>query len=126
MRDMSQQYAHDSRREFSSTGCWRRSVRCPRLVRRCPVPDSAPDGRAVYPDHLPLDTDNDLILVNDGLTPAVGEVTHLSGRVLDGRGDPIRNALVEIWQVGIIRISSTPEVPAVAGVTRISRDLAGS
>ena len=52
-----------------------------------------------YPDRLPLDTDNDLIIVNDSLTPAVGEITHLSGRVLDGRGDPIRNALVEIWQV---------------------------
>jgi protocatechuate 3,4-dioxygenase beta subunit len=52
-----------------------------------------------YPDHLPLDTDNDLIVVNDGLTPAVGEITHLSGRVLDGRGDPMRNVLVEIWQV---------------------------
>jgi protocatechuate 3,4-dioxygenase, beta subunit len=52
-----------------------------------------------YPDKLPLDTDNDLVLVNDSLTPAVGEITHLSGRVLDGRGEPIRNALVEIWQV---------------------------
>src|SRR5437870_3242503 len=52
-----------------------------------------------YPDHLPLDTDNDLIIVNDGLTPAVGEITHLSGRILDAKGDPIRNALVEIWQV---------------------------
>ncbi len=52
-----------------------------------------------YPDHLPLDTDNDLIIVNDALTPAVGEITHLSGRILDGRGDPVRNALVEIWQV---------------------------
>ena len=52
-----------------------------------------------YPDHLPLDTDNDLIIVNDGLTPAVGEITHLSGRILDARGQPLRNALVEIWQV---------------------------
>ena len=52
-----------------------------------------------YPDHLPLDTDNDLIIVNDTLTPAVGEITHLNGRILDSRGDPIRNALVEIWQV---------------------------
>src|SRR5205807_6710316 len=52
-----------------------------------------------YPDKLPLDTDNDLILVNDSLTPAVGEITHLSGRVLDGRGDPIQNVLVEVWQV---------------------------
>src|SRR5437867_3334186 len=52
-----------------------------------------------YPDHLPLDTDNDLIIVNDGLTPAVGEITHLNGRILDSKGQPIRNALVEIWQV---------------------------
>ena len=52
-----------------------------------------------YPDHLPLDTDNDLIIVNDGITPALGEITHLSGRILDAKGDPIRNAMVEIWQV---------------------------
>ena len=52
-----------------------------------------------YPVKLPLDTDNDLIIVNDSLTPAVGEITHLSGRILDSKGDPIRNVLVEIWQV---------------------------
>lgn len=52
-----------------------------------------------YPDKLPLDTDNDLLIINDGITPAVGEVTHLSGRLLDAKGDPIRNAVVEIWQV---------------------------
>jgi protocatechuate 3,4-dioxygenase beta subunit len=51
-----------------------------------------------YPDKLPLDTDNDLLTINDSITPAVGEVTWLSGRVLDERGQPIRNALVEIWQ----------------------------
>jgi protocatechuate 3,4-dioxygenase beta subunit len=51
-----------------------------------------------YPDRLPLDTDNDLLVVNDGLTPAVGEVTHLGGRVLDAGGSPVRNAVVEIWQ----------------------------
>lgn len=52
-----------------------------------------------YPDRLPLDTDNDLLIINDKLTSAVGAVTHLSGRILDARGTPIRNALVEIWQV---------------------------
>jgi protocatechuate 3,4-dioxygenase beta subunit len=52
-----------------------------------------------YPDHMPLDTDNDLIVVNDRITPAVGTITHLTGRVLDSRGEPIRNAVVEIWQV---------------------------
>jgi protocatechuate 3,4-dioxygenase beta subunit len=52
-----------------------------------------------YPNQLPLDTDNDLLIVNDAITPAVGDVTHLTGRILDAKGDPIRNALVEIWQV---------------------------
>jgi protocatechuate 3,4-dioxygenase beta subunit len=51
-----------------------------------------------YPDKLPLDTDNDLLTINDALTPAVGEVTYLSGIVRDARGDPIRDATVEIWQ----------------------------
>jgi protocatechuate 3,4-dioxygenase beta subunit len=52
-----------------------------------------------YPDRLPLDTDNDLLVVNDGITPAVGEITHLMGRVLDANGNPLKSALVEIWQV---------------------------
>jgi protocatechuate 3,4-dioxygenase, beta subunit len=50
-----------------------------------------------YPPRLPLDTDNDLIIVNDSITPAVGEITHLSGRLLDAKGDPLRNATIEIW-----------------------------
>src|ERR1041384_4796369 len=51
-----------------------------------------------YPDHLPLDTDNDLILLNDALTPAVGEISYVSGRVLGPDGEPLRNAIVEIWE----------------------------
>ncbi|TWT57759.1 Protocatechuate 3,4-dioxygenase beta chain [Thalassoglobus neptunius] len=52
-----------------------------------------------YPDKLPLDTDNDLLVLNDSLTPAVGEVVHLTGKVMTSSGSPIRNAFVEIWQV---------------------------
>ena len=51
-----------------------------------------------YPDRLPLDTDNDLIIIGKSITPAVGEITHLSGRVLSTSGEPIANAVVEIWQ----------------------------
>jgi protocatechuate 3,4-dioxygenase beta subunit len=51
-----------------------------------------------YPKKLPLDTDNDLLVINDSITPAVGEITHLSGKILDAKGNPIRNAVVEIWQ----------------------------
>ena len=52
-----------------------------------------------YPDKLPLDTDNDLLIINDTLDAAVGEITHLGGKILDAKGEPIRNAVVEIWQV---------------------------
>jgi protocatechuate 3,4-dioxygenase, beta subunit len=52
-----------------------------------------------YPHQLPLDTDNDLIIVNNSITPAVGQITYLSGRLLDASGGPIRNATIEIWEV---------------------------
>ena len=51
-----------------------------------------------YPDEMPLDTDNDLLIINDAITPAVGEVTHLHGTVTTLTGAPVRNAFVEIWQ----------------------------
>jgi protocatechuate 3,4-dioxygenase beta subunit len=51
-----------------------------------------------YPDKMPLDQDNDLIVVGKNTTPAVGEITHLRGRVLDRNGDPLQGATVEIWQ----------------------------
>src|SRR3954466_509284 len=51
-----------------------------------------------YPDKLPLDTDKDLILIKDSITPAVGEITHLTGRVLGPTGSPLRDVTVEIWQ----------------------------
>jgi protocatechuate 3,4-dioxygenase beta subunit len=51
-----------------------------------------------YPDRMPLDTDNDLLIINDSLTPAVGEITHLTGRLLTKSGSPVRNAFIEIWQ----------------------------
>jgi len=51
-----------------------------------------------YPDKLPLDQDNDLIRINDSTTPAVGDITNLTGRILSPTGEPIRNAVIEIWQ----------------------------
>ncbi len=52
-----------------------------------------------YPDKMPLDTDNDLLVINDSATPALGEVAHVTGRILTPSGAPVRNAVVEIWQV---------------------------
>jgi protocatechuate 3,4-dioxygenase beta subunit len=77
-----------------ATALWARGAFADELV-RTPAQTEGP----FYPDKLPLDTDNDLLVINDTITPAVGEVTHLTGRILDAKGDPVRNALVEIWQV---------------------------
>lgn len=57
-----------------------------------------------YPDHLPLDQDNDLIIIGNSTTPAVGEITHLSGRVLDSSGSPVRGVEMEIWQCDANRV----------------------
>ncbi|WP_437187460.1 intradiol ring-cleavage dioxygenase [Planctomicrobium sp. SH668] len=51
-----------------------------------------------YPDKLPLDRDNDLLIVGESMDPGLGTVTHLTGRVLSASGEPVRNAIVEIWQ----------------------------
>ena len=51
-----------------------------------------------YPDKMPLDTDNDLVLINDSSTPCVGEITPLTGRLLTQSREPIRNGFIEIWQ----------------------------
>jgi protocatechuate 3,4-dioxygenase beta subunit len=52
-----------------------------------------------YPlaDDIPLDKDNDLVQLNDNLTIAAGIVTYVTGRVLDSNGNPVKNALVELW-----------------------------
>lgn len=52
-----------------------------------------------YPDQLPLDQDNDLLQVGDHSPQAIGTVVQLHGQILDARGEPLKGALVEIWQV---------------------------
>jgi protocatechuate 3,4-dioxygenase, beta subunit len=52
-----------------------------------------------YPDHLPLDTDNDLLILNGQITPASGQVTRVSGRILTAAGSPVNGVTIEIWQV---------------------------
>lgn len=70
-----------------------------------------------YPDKMPLDTDNDLLILNDAITPAVGEITHLTGRVLTATGAPLRNAFIEIWQV-----DNNGSYIHTDGATKLGRD----
>ena len=51
-----------------------------------------------YPKDWTGDIDNDLVLVQGESAKALGHITHVSGKILDAAGQPIRNAQVEIWQ----------------------------
>ena len=51
-----------------------------------------------YPDHLPLDQDNDLTLITGGKAPAGGIITEFGGRLLDADGKPLAGHQIELWQ----------------------------
>jgi protocatechuate 3,4-dioxygenase beta subunit len=82
-----------------------------------------------YPDRLPLDQDNDLLVINDSITPAVGEISWITGRILDNSGQPLRGALVEIWQAdngGAYIHSASPITPRDANFQGYGRFITGS
>jgi len=56
-----------------------------------------PEG-PFYPAELPLDNDNDLTRVTGRDGVAKGEISDLSGRLLDINGNPIDGGRIEIWQ----------------------------
>lgn len=88
-----------NRRHFMRTaGFGTALLAIPGLPAATPVLTPATGSGPFYPDHLPLDTDNDLIVINEASDPALGEICYVSGRVLGPDGAPVRHAIVEIWQ----------------------------
>jgi protocatechuate 3,4-dioxygenase beta subunit len=51
-----------------------------------------------YPIVKPVDQDADLTLIRGHRRHAFGDVIEVSGRVLDGRGNAIPGARIELWQ----------------------------
>ena len=51
-----------------------------------------------YPDHLPLDQDNDLLQISGQEVKALGTEASFGGRLLDANGKAIRDATIELWQ----------------------------
>jgi protocatechuate 3,4-dioxygenase, beta subunit len=47
------------------------------------------------------DADNNLVWIADQVETAGGEIIVLKGRVLDGAGNPVQGARVEIWQCDV-------------------------
>ncbi len=62
------------------------------------VPTPGQTEGPFYPVTFPADSDNDLVRVRGHAAQALGRVAHVSGRVLDRHGRPVRGATVEIWQ----------------------------
>ncbi len=54
-----------------------------------------------YPDHLPLDQDNDLTMILGGKAPAGGIVAEFGGRLLDADGKPVADRTIELWQADV-------------------------
>lgn len=75
-----------------------------------------------YPVTLPDDMDSDLVRVQGHAAQAMGKVTHITGRVLDRRGAPVRGAMLEIWQCDANGIYNHPRQP---GVQRRDADFQG-
>jgi protocatechuate 3,4-dioxygenase beta subunit len=64
-----------------------------------------------YPVAFPADMDADLVRVQGQKVQAMGQVAHVSGRVLDRRGEIVRGATVEIWQCDARGIYNHPRAP---------------
>jgi protocatechuate 3,4-dioxygenase beta subunit len=66
-----------------------------------------------YPVSFPTDMDNDLVRVQGRAAEALGQVTHVTGRVLNRRGEPVRGATLEIWQCDANGIYNHPRQPGL-------------
>lgn len=95
---MTVRYFNLARRRILATGLSAAGLLAaqPALAALKPTPRQA--RGPFYPDEFPLDSDNDLVRVKGREAQAMGEVTHLIGRVLDPAGKPVPGARVEIWQ----------------------------
>ena len=86
------------------------------------VPTPGQTEGPFYPVAFQPDMDNDLVQVTGQAAQALGQVIHVSGRVLDTRGQPRPGSTVEIWQCdanGIYRH------PRAAGQGRIDHAFQG-
>lgn len=88
------------------------SSACAQEVRRLTTP---PITRGpFYPAMKPLDQDADLTILSGNQERAQGKIIHLTGRVLNAKGQPVSGAKVEIWQANTHGRYSHPRDPSNA------------
>jgi protocatechuate 3,4-dioxygenase, beta subunit len=66
-----------------------------------------------YPQHKPRDTDIDLTMIKGHKQRTAGQVVQLSGKVMNLRGEPVRNVRIEIWQANTHGRYTHPSDPRV-------------
>lgn len=66
-----------------------------------------------YPVTFPADMDADLVRVQGQPASAMGQITHIRGRVLNRKGEGVRGAVVEIWQCDSRGIYHHPQQPGL-------------
>ncbi|HUM94428.1 MAG TPA: protocatechuate 3,4-dioxygenase [Candidatus Competibacter sp.] len=84
------------RRMLLAAGSWLLAGAARAVARLEPTP--AQTAGPFYPAEPPLDDDNDLTRVRGADGVARGQITDLTGRLLDRDGRPIHGARIEIWQ----------------------------
>ncbi|HEY8381263.1 MAG TPA: protocatechuate 3,4-dioxygenase [Microvirga sp.] len=75
------------------------------------VPTPGQTEGPFYPVEFPSDLDHDLVRVTGQAAQALGQVVHVSGRILDTRGQPRPGSTVEIWQCDANGIYRHPRAP---------------
>jgi protocatechuate 3,4-dioxygenase beta subunit len=87
---------NETRRSFlrGSVGAAAMVASAPLLAATTPKQTEGP----FYPVHEQRDTDADMTRIEGRAGQATGEVVEVSGRVLDEDGNPVADALVDVWQ----------------------------
>jgi protocatechuate 3,4-dioxygenase beta subunit len=67
-----------------------------------PVPTSSQDIGPFYPLIRPADHDADLTRIKGRKGIAAGQPIQLIGRVVDARGNPVRGAMIDLWQCNAV------------------------
>ena len=98
------------------------------------VPTSSQDMGPFYPLLRPADHDADLTRVKGRNGVASGQPMQLIGRVVDARGNPVRGAMVDLWQCNAVgryahpgdRANPAALDPNFQGFARLSSDRNGN
>jgi len=85
-----------------------------------------------YPVIRPADDDFDMTIIKGNSSRAQGRVIELTGRVMDNRGNPVRGAMLDVWQCNAAGryahpgdVSSAPLDPNFQGFARLTTGPSG-